>query len=464
MSVVREKNFVVKEIEGDLLTPVAVFKKLDGQKKFLLESSFKHEERGRYSFLGMNPYMEFIAENGKITVRDLIAKETEQSEGDPFKKLESYFPKQDDENLPFPFIGGAIGYIGYDSIRYVENIGNVPRDTIQMPDMHLMFYENFIVFDHLLQKVYILAMSLSRKKKPEELEKEVHQLEKMLDRPVSEDSIESNVKVSFTSNVSKSEYCRMVERGKDFIRKGDIFQVVLSQRLEAPYKGNPFDLYRKLRKTNPSPYMYYLDFSDYIVVGISPESLIKVSGRKLMTNPIAGTRPRGATDEEDRRLEKELLSDEKELAEHRMLVDLGRNDIGKVAEIGSVRVTKDQVVERYKHVMHIVSEVTGTLKNEVHSLEALKACLPAGTVSGAPKIRAMQIINDLEPEKRGLYSGAIGYLSASGDLDFAIAIRTMIVKDEKAYVQAGAGIVYDSVPEKEYEETLNKAKALLEVE
>lgn len=333
-----------------------------------------------------------------------------------------------------------------------------------MPDMHLMFYENVIVFDHLLQKVYILAMSLSRKKKPEELEKEVHQLEKMLDRPVSEDSIESNVKVSFTSNVSKSEYCRMVERGKDFIRKGDIFQVVLSQRLEAPYKGNPFDLYRKLRKTNPSPYMYYLDFSDYIVVGISPESLIKVSGRKLMTNPIAGTRPRGATDEEDRRLEKELLSDEKELAEHRMLVDLGRNDIGKVAEIGSVRVTKDQVVERYKHVMHIVSEVTGTLKNEVHSLEALKACLPAGTVSGAPKIRAMQIINHLEPEKRGLYSGAIGYLSASGDLDFAIAIRTMIVKDEKAYVQAGAGIVYDSVPEKEYEETLNKAKALLEVE
>jgi anthranilate synthase component 1 len=464
MSVVREKNFIVKEIEGDLLTPVAVFKKLDGKKKFLLESSFKHEERGRYSFLGMNPYMEFIAENGKITVRDLIANETEQSVGDPFKKLESYFPKQGYANMPFPFIGGAVGYIGYDSIRYVENIGDVPRDSIQMPDMHLMFYENIIVFDHLLQKVYIVAMSLSYEKKLEELEKEVHQLEKMLDRHVSESSIESNVKVSFTSNVSKEDYCRMVERGKDFIRKGDIFQVVLSQRLEAPYKGNPFDLYRKLRKTNPSPYMYYMDFSDYIVMGISPESLIKVTGRKMMTNPIAGTRPRGATDEEDKRLEKELLADEKELAEHRMLVDLGRNDIGKVAEIGSVRVTKDQVVERYKHVMHIVSEVTGTLKKEVHSLEALKACLPAGTVSGAPKIRAMQIINELEPEKRGLYSGAIGYLSASGDLDFAIAIRTMIVKDQKAFVQAGAGIVYDSVPEKEYEETLNKAKALLEVE
>jgi anthranilate synthase component 1 len=464
MSIVKEKNFIVKEIQGDLLTPVAVFKKLKGKKKFLLESSFKHEERGRYSFLGMDPYMELIAENGKITVRDLIGNKTEQSEGDPFAKLETYFPKQGYDNMPFPFFGGAVGYIGYDSIRYVEKIGDIPRDSIQMPDMHFMCYENIIVFDHLLQKVYIAAMSLSRDKKPEELEKEVQTLETMLDRPVSETSIESNAKVSFTSNVTKEDYCRMVERARDFIRKGDIFQVVLSQRLEAPFCGNPFDLYRKLRATNPSPYMYYIDFSDYTVMGISPESLIKVSGRKIMTNPIAGTRPRGASDEEDKRLEKELLTDEKELAEHRMLVDLGRNDIGKVAEIGSVQVTKEEVVERYKHVMHIVSEVTGTLKNEVHSLEALKACLPAGTVSGAPKIRAMQIINELEPEKRGLYSGAIGYLSASGDLDFAIAIRTMIVKDHKAYVQAGAGIVYDSVPEKEYEETLNKAKALLEVE
>lgn len=256
----------------------------------------------------------------------------------------------------------------------------------------------------------------------------------------------------------------MVEKAKAHIERGDIFQVVLSQRFKAEFCGNPFSLYRKLRTSNPSPYMFYLEFDDYTILGTSPESLVKVQDRKVTTNPIAGTKPRAKTKEEDLEIEQQLLHDEKEIAEHRMLVDLGRNDIGRVSKIGTVNVSKYMSIERYKYVMHIVSEVTGELKDEVHVLDVLTSCLPAGTVSGAPKIRAMQIINDLEQFKRGVYAGAIGYISVNGNMDLALAIRTMIVKDRNAYVQAGAGIVYDSIPESEYLETLNKAKALLEVE
>ncbi len=255
----------------------------------------------------------------------------------------------------------------------------------------------------------------------------------------------------------------MVETAKEHIRKGDIFQVVLSQTFEANFDGNPFGLYRKLRSNNPSPYMFYVEFGDYTILGTSPESLVKVQNGIVTTNPIAGTKPRGKTPEEDAAIAESLLADEKEIAEHKMLVDLGRNDVGRVAKIGSVRVTKYMNIERYKYVMHIVSEVIGDLRDDAHVIDVLASSLPAGTVSGAPKIRAMQIINALEQKKRGVYSGAIGYISTTGNMDLALAIRTMIVKDGKAYVQAGAGIVYDSIPESEYEETLNKARALLEV-
>jgi anthranilate synthase component I len=269
--------------------------------------------------------------------------------------------------------------------------------------------------------------------------------------------------LKFEAQTSEQEFIEKVKSAKEYIRNGDIFQVVLSQRLNASFTGDSFSFYRKLRQTNPSPYMFFIDFEEYVVLGASPESLVKVQGRRITTNPIAGTRKRGATEDEDFQLENELASDEKEIAEHRMLVDLGRNDLGKVCETGSIKLTKYMLVERYKYVMHLVSEVKGLLKEEITPLEALVSCLPAGTVSGAPKIRAMQIINELEVKKRGVYSGAIGYIGVNGNLDFALAIRTLVLKDKTAYVQAGAGIVYDSDPTSEYEETMNKAKSLLEV-
>lgn len=270
--------------------------------------------------------------------------------------------------------------------------------------------------------------------------------------------------IQFQPSIDKETFVKMVNQAKKYIERGDIFQVVPSQRFTSNFEGNPFSLYRRLRTSNPSPYMYYLEFDDYTILGTSPESLVKITDGIIKTNPIAGTKPRGKTKEEDERLEQILLNDEKELAEHRMLVDLGRNDLGRVSKIGTVQVSKYMKIERYKYVMHIVSEVIGELRDDVHVVDVVTSCLPAGTVSGAPKIRAMQIINELEQQKRGIYAGAIGYISINGNLDLAIAIRTMIVKDGKAYVQAGAGIVYDSIPESEYEETINKMKALLEVE
>ena len=274
---------------------------------------------------------------------------------------------------------------------------------------------------------------------------------------------QKTVDIQFAPTVEKQQFVQMVECAKEHIRSGDIFQVVLSQTFEATFNEDPFVLYRKLRTTNPSPYMYYLDFGSYTILGTSPESLVKVHDGVVTTNPIAGTKPRGKTEAEDEQTANKLLQDEKELAEHKMLVDLGRNDVGRVAQIGSVEVSKYMQIEKYKYVMHIVSEVTGRLREDAHLVDVLASSLPAGTVSGAPKIRAMQIIHTLEQRKRGVYAGAIGYLSTTGNMDLALAIRTMVIKDQKAYVQAGAGIVYDSVPELEYEETLNKAKALLEV-
>ena len=378
------------------------------------------------------------------------------------EKLKSCLPVRSGA-YPFAFFGGAIGYFGYETAFHFEKIGDIVNDVYQMPDVHVFFYDAFVVIDHLLQTVTIAAIDLFQTGKTmEQLEKMVDLMEEQLGKPPRQE-VEEPSPISFSPTIEKGRFIEMVETAKEHIRKGDIFQVVLSQTFEADFGDNPFGLYRKLRANNPSPYMFYMEFGDYTILGTSPESLVKVRDGVVTTNPIAGTKPRGKNPEEDADIAEALLCDEKEIAEHKMLVDLGRNDVGRVSKIGSVQVSKYMAIERYKYVMHIVSEVTGELREDGHILDVLAASLPAGTVSGAPKIRAMQIINALEQKKRGVYAGAIGYISTSGDMDLALAIRTMVVKDKKAYVQAGAGIVYDSIPESEYEETLNKARALLEV-
>lgn len=458
---VEVKDYVLKEIQGDMMTPISIFESLTGTRKVLFESSAKHEESGRYSFIALNPIAELKGSKENYTYQT-NDEEPQFEDGAVLSKLRSILPLQS-KAYPFSFFGGAIGFFGYDIAFYNEAIGETLEDELAMPDVHVYFYDTFIVFDHLSQKVSVVSIDIFNNGKAEsEMENQVNIIIEEIKRGSTfvEDSA---VSVKFEPTIEKPQFIKMVKKAKSRIERGDIFQVVLSQRFKADFTGEPFSLYRKLRTSNPSPYMFYLEFEDYTILGTSPESLVKVVNRKVTTNPIAGTKPRGKTKEEDLHLEHLLINDEKEIAEHRMLVDLGRNDIGRVSKIGTVQVTKYMDIERYKHVMHIVSEVTGVLNEETDVLDVLTACLPAGTVSGAPKIRAMQIINELEQFKRGVYSGAIGYISSSGNMDLALAIRTMIVKDDKAFVQAGAGIVYDSIPESEYEETINKAKALLEV-
>lgn len=452
---------IIAEEEGDSITPISLYRRMKGKNKFLLESSQLHQDKGRYSYLGCNPYGE-VKSVGTV-VEITLNGQTEKLQKNVLHVLEEILAPEQVES-PFPFGGGAIGYIGYDVIRQYENIGEELIDPLNIPEVHVLLYREFIVYDHLRQK---LSFVYVYKEDDSSSYEEVYERLQVYKEEVlsGEEAAVSEVlsPLSFTSSVTEKEFCEMVETAKEYIRAGDIFQVVLSQRLRSECKGDPFALYRKLRIANPSPYMFYIDFQDYVVLGSSPESLLSVRDDKVMTNPIAGTRPRGKTKQEDEEIEKELLGNEKERAEHMMLVDLGRNDIGRVSEIGSVTIDKYMKVEKYSHVMHIVSEVYGTLRKRMSEFDALAYCLPAGTVSGAPKIRAMEIINTLEHEKRNVYAGAVGYISFSGNLDMALAIRTMVVKDEKAYVQAGAGIVYDSDAVAEYEETLNKARALLEV-
>ncbi|WP_175991351.1 anthranilate synthase component I [Bacillus sp. Marseille-Q1617] len=452
-------NYAVKELNGDLYTPISLFQSLKGSKKFLLESSLKHEQSGRYSFVGCDPFLECKARGDDVQIINHHTGEKENRKGRPIEIIQQLIPRVDQQELDLPFAGGGIGYLGYDSIREYEDIGSVPHDEMNMPDIHLMFYEKVIVFDHAEQKMYLVVLGSEKGK----LEEKLREVENQITNVYLDVKKVQLKGLQFQSQLSEQEFIEKVKAAKEYIRNGDIFQVVLSQRMQADFTEDSFSFYRRLRQSNPSPYMFFIDFEDYVVLGASPESLVKVQGRKITTNPIAGTRKRGTNEEEDHLLEIELSSDEKEVAEHRMLVDLGRNDLGKVCEPGSIKLSKYMLVERYKYVMHLVSEVKGVLKEEVTPLEALVSCLPAGTVSGAPKIRAMQIINELEVKKRGVYSGAIGYIGVNGNLDFALAIRTLILKDHTAYVQAGAGIVYDSDPKSEYEETLNKAKSLLEV-
>jgi anthranilate synthase component I len=455
-----ETELMIEEIEGDTLTPITIYQRLTGEKKFLLESSLKHENSGRYSFIGANPFMELIGHGDKSQI--IKANEKEHVLEKPLEVLKKLLPKKTPKIEPlFPFIGGAVGYASYDSIRQYEKIGRIPNDELQTPDVHFLFFEVLVVFDHLDQKVYLVASPQKNGSKIEELQEKLLKLREEIRSSVPEEEAKEVNLSSFQASMPKKQFIDNVQKAKTYIEEGDIFQVVLSQRLKATIEGDPFSLYRKLRVKNPSPYMYYFDFVDYKVAGVSPESLIKVKGSQVITNPIAGTRPRGSNVEEDESLAKELLADEKELAEHKMLVDLGRNDLGRVCKFGTVRVTKFLEIEKYKHVMHLVSEVEGELVEGFAPIDALTSCLPAGTVSGAPKIRAMEIINEMENSKRGIYSGAIGYVSVNGNIDFALAIRTMVIKGNEAYIQAGAGIVNDSIPEKEYEETLHKLKMFL---
>lgn len=452
---------LTKEISGDVLTPISILQKISGRKKFLLESSHKYNDSGRYSFIGADPALELISkgDQNEIIQRNGARKIVT---GNPLQIVSNMMPSIETKHSPFSFLGGGVGYIGYDIIRQYENIGEVPPDELTMPDVHLMFYEEVIVFDHLEEKVFITGIPLLEDSDGKSVEQRINKRMEQL-KQANYDSEEASFQMAgFVPETSREEFMKNVEIAKEHILAGDIFQVVLSRRMKSAFQGSPLALYRKHRAHNPTPYMFYIDFEDYTVIGSSPESLIKTTGRTVIANPIAGTKKRGKTGEDDLRIEKELLSDEKELAEHKMLVDLGRNDLGKVCEFGSVHVDRYMEVEKFRHVMHIVSEISGTLTREKTALDALAACLPAGTVSGAPKIRAMEIINSLENSKRGLYSGAIGYISVNGSIDFALGIRTMILKNGAAYIQAGAGIVHDSDPESEYEETLNKLKAFLE--
>ena len=457
--IVKTIKYVHETMPGDMLTPITMYTRLQGRKKMLFESNAKHHANGRYSFIALNPIGELYGDDKSSTYCNEQQKEIRSIP--VVERLKNLLPTFE-EKLPFSFFGGAIGYFSYELAYHFEKIGLVVNDPYDMPDVHVYFYEQFVVYDHLLEEVHIVALDLFQEGKTEAQLKDI--VATMKQQLLTEQEVPFvPQQIDFKPLRTKEQFVAMVNTAKEHILRGDIFQVVLSQTFEADFNGDAFQLYRALRSSNPSPYMYFMQFDDYQIVGTSPESLVKVRDGEVITNPIAGTKKRGMTPQLDDEIAKELLQDDKELAEHKMLVDLGRNDIGRVSKVGSVRVTKYMTIEKYKHVMHIVSEVVGELRDELHIVDVLASALPAGTVSGAPKIRAMQIIHTLESRKRGVYAGAVGYLSATGEMDLALAIRTMLVKDEKAYVQAGAGVVYDSNAESEFEETLNKAKALLEV-
>jgi anthranilate synthase component I len=455
-----KSTVLIKELNGDSLTPILILQKISGKKKFLLESSQKYNPNGRYSFIGADPSFELISSGDVNTIVSKTGRK--EIKENPLETLKKLFPSPILEENPYPFIGGAVGYIGYDIVRQFETIGEEYPNSLNMPDVHLMFYEVIIAFDHLEDKVYVIGVPLSEESDEETVKQMMDLRIEELKQPIHYLEEEAFSFSEFQSEMTKEEFVEKVAIAKEYILSGDIFQVVLSQRMKSKFKGSPVSIYRKHHAQNPTPYMFYIDFDDYTVIGSSPESLIKTRGKQVIANPIAGTKRRGKNSTEDQIIAQELLKDEKELAEHKMLVDLGRNDLGKVCEFGSVHVKRYMEIEKYRHVMHIVSEVSGILRQDQSPLDAIAASLPAGTVSGAPKVRAMEIINQLEKSKRGLYSGAIGYLSVNGNMDFALAIRTMILKEDTAYIQAGAGIVYDSNPESEYEETLNKLKSFLE--
>jgi anthranilate synthase component 1 len=462
---------VYRTLLADTLTPVSAFEKFArGEHAFLLESASGGEKLARYSFLGTDPFLIFSAKGRNVTIIG-DGQSNSFACDDPIEELRrqvGQYRTVSVSGLP-RFVGGAVGYAGYDAIRYIEHLPDVPDDPLGLPDLLFAFYDLMIVFDHLNKTLVVVCCARLDGLDPREAyRKAVARIDEAVERlrtPVmtlSDDvTPRGEVTLSYESNFSKPAFCAAVERCKEYILAGDIFQIVLSQRLSTRITASPFDIYRVLRVINPSPYMFYLKMADLCLVGSSPEVMVKVESGKVTVRPIAGTRRRGGSDEEDAALAAELLADPKERAEHIMLLDLGRNDVGRISRYGTVQIEEEMIIERFSHVMHMTSTVSGMLDDNKSCYDAFRSCFPAGTVSGAPKIRAMQILDELEPVKRGPYAGAVGYLDFRGNLDTCIAIRTIILKGDQAIVQAGAGIVADSVPEKEYEETLNKAKALL---
>ncbi|MCG3087611.1 anthranilate synthase component I family protein [Sporosarcina cyprini] len=441
-----------KKIEGDSLTPILIFRRLHGTQRFLLESSSQHEGSGRYSFIGVNPIKAYRGKAGKVEEFVYQTGVSYTHEGELFTLLKRLMPRIAEAG-PYPFMGGAVGYVGYGAAKVNDEV----TDETGLPDANFNIYDTVIIFDHLLNEVTLLHTRIH----PET--GNTPDLEALADKitngPVEE---EKPVALSeFRSNQTKQTFEANVEEAQRFIAEGTAEQIVLSRRMEADIEGDPFVLYRKLRKRNPSPYMYYMEFEDHTVIGTSPESLVRVSGDTVMTNPIAGTRRRGKNQAEDIALEEELRNDPKELSEHQMLVELSKREMTAVCEAETVHVSSCMETVRYEHVMHLVSEVEGTLLPGLHALDALQTTLPAGTVTGSPKQMAMDIIAQLEPDSRGIYGGAIGYIGLNGNIDFALTIRTMLIQDGKAIVQAGAGIVKESVPALEYKETENKARSLL---
>ena len=457
---VREEMFM------DLLTPVQVVRTLKQASKhcFLLESAEASTRWGRYSFIGYDPELLIRCQNGTMMIEKAGAQIKEEGQPqDVIRRIISENRAPRVEGMP-TFTGGLVGYFSYDYMKYNEASLNLDaKDEEGFQDLDLMLFSNIIAFDNYLQKIYLIAnIDVGELETAyETAEEELLQLKKLLHKEIKQHPKPLKLVSELTPLFSEEEYCRMVEKGKQYIKEGDIFQVVLSNRLEAKIEGSLFDVYRVLRTTNPSPYMFYFSGSELEIAGASPETLVKLEDGIVHTFPLAGTRRRGTTEAEDVALEKDLLSDEKELAEHNMLVDLGRNDVGKISCFGSVQVEKYMSVERFSHVMHLGSVVRGQVKEGRDALDAIDAILPAGTLSGAPKIRACQIINELENNKRGIYGGAIGYIDFTGNMDTCIAIRIAYAKNGKVFIRTGAGIVADSVPKKEYQECIQKAKAVV---
>lgn len=473
LELAREGNLVpvFREVVADTETPISLFKKATrGSECFLLESVEGGERWGRYSFIGHRPRL-LIKTRGEHIELSRNGTRCGQFRASPFdylKKLMQTFQAVPVPGLP-RFFGGLVGYLSYDLVRFIEELPSTKPDEVDMPDAVFMIPEQVLIYDNLTQTIKVVVNvyvpeyvnhDAAYDRAKADIEATLKELEKPLQLNAALAS--KGAPVPLTANMDRRRFEDIVSRAKQYIRDGEAIQVVLSQRFQAELRAEPFDIYRALRRVNPSPYMYYLEFNGETIIGASPEVLVRLENGRVALRPIAGTRPRGKDAEEDAKLERELQMDPKERAEHVMLVDLGRNDVGRVAAVGSVAVTDLMVVERYSHVMHLVSHVEGDLAPGLDMFDVLRACFPAGTVSGAPKVRAMEIIDELEPSRRGVYAGAVGYFSFSGNMDLCIAIRTMLVRNGKVYLQVGAGIVADSEPAREYEETVSKGRALVQ--
>ena len=455
---------VCREIYADVITPITLLRKLAAvsQRYYLLESVEGGEKWGRYSFLGFDPVMRVKCNCGKVTI-EKDGEETEKVTDKPLEVLREILkdykaPRL--EGLP-PFAGGFVGYFAYAMIGYAEPKLNIKKGTFN--DYDMMLFDKVIAYDHLKQKISIIV-NMKTDKVMENYVKATAQIQDLANLIRSQQTADipvSKSKIDFTCNVSKEEYCKLVEKTKEYIVDGDIFQAVISRQFSSPYEGSLINPYRVLRTTNPSPYMVYMKIDDEEIMSTSTETLVRLENGRLTTFPVAGSRPRGTTEEEDQELEEDLLSDEKELSEHNMLVDLGRNDLGRISKFDSVEVTKYMMIHKYSKIMHICSQVEGNIRDDCDALSAIESVLPAGTLSGAPKIRACEIIEELESEERGVYGGALGYLDFTGNIDTCIAIRMAVKKDGRVYVQAGGGIVADSIPENEYQESANKAAAVM---